>query len=230
MMFSRTRDGPLPGAVVAFSLLMASAGVLAEQAVAQSTSQVADPVVDFQDLVHALRDGGYVVYFRHAATEAIVEQWDELDLSDCATQRNLSETGREQARAIGTAFATFDIKVAKVLSSPFCRAVETSELAFGKAEISDDLYFSVFAEEDKFQHRSMALRGWLATPPPAGTNVVLVSHQHNLEDAVGLSLETEGAAAVFRPNGDGTFILLTVVPPEQWAEHAEPPRDLGGSS
>jgi phosphohistidine phosphatase SixA len=219
-MYGRSKIGPLPGAVFVCGFLMAGAVVLPERALAQSASQVAYHDMDFHDLVHALREGGYVLYFRHAATEATVEEWDELDITDCATQRNLSEKGREQARVIGTAFDAFDIKVARTLSSPFCRAVDTSTLAFGKAEISDDLYFSVFAEADDFQRRRMALRAWLATPQAAGTNLVMVSHKHNLEDAVGVSLEAEGAAAVFRPHGDGTFVLVAVVPPEKWIVRA----------
>ena len=56
------------------------------------------------ELVEALREGGYVVYLRHAATDRSKEDDPVLDLDDCATQRNLSEDGRDQSREIGEAF------------------------------------------------------------------------------------------------------------------------------
>lgn len=208
--------GRFVGAVSLCGLFSLGAGAIAESARSESGNQEAYTSMDVGDLARALREGGYVVYFRHAATEATVEEWDELDIADCATQRNLSAVGREQARAIGAAFGAFGIKVARTVSSPFCRARDTARLAFGKVEISDDLYFSVFPEADQFRRRRMALREWLATPPAAGTNVILVSHKQNLEDATGLSLEVEGAAAIFRPRGDGSFFLVAVVPPGKW--------------
>jgi broad specificity phosphatase PhoE len=220
MMPRRSNIERLVAAISVCGCLIVGAAATTEAPGAESSNQETYPVIDVQELVHALREGGYVLYFRHAATETIVEDWDKLDIADCATQRNLSEKGREQARAIGAAFDTFGIKVARILSSPFCRALDTAKLAFGKVEISDDLYFSVYADADKFQLRRLALQTWLATPPPTGSNVVIVSHQHNLEDAVGLSLEVEGTAAVFRPHGDGTFYLVAVMPPEKWIEHA----------
>jgi phosphohistidine phosphatase SixA len=171
---------------------------------------------DVRSLAHVLKKGGYVLYFRHAITEPTVEEWDDIDIADCATQRNLSAAGRQQARAIGAAFAALGIEVARVVSSPFCRALDTARLAFGDAEASDELFFSVFADADTFERRRTALRAWLASPPPAGANLILVSHKHNLEDATGLSLELEGTAAIFRPHGDGTFTLIAILPPETW--------------
>ena len=59
-------------------------------------------------LIAALRQGGYVIYFRHAATD--MTQTDS-DLSRCETQRNLNAQGRADARVIGAAFQTLGIPV-----------------------------------------------------------------------------------------------------------------------
>src|SRR6202521_4503095 len=87
-------------------------------------------------LVAELRKGGYVLYFRHAATDLSQNDSKSLGPTDCANQRNLSPKGREDARPIGRAFHDLGIPVGKVLASPMCRTVETANLIFGQSEPS----------------------------------------------------------------------------------------------
>jgi len=75
-----------------------------------------------------LKSGGQVVIMRHAATVPNVP--DTLG-SGCATQRNLSEAGREDARRIGAAFRARGIAVEDVRASVWCRCMDTARLAFG---------------------------------------------------------------------------------------------------
>src|SRR2546428_3647747 len=106
------------------------------------------PAMDLPSLVRALQGGGYVIYFRHAASDqSSPDSPERLDLENCATQRNLSQKGREQAQVIGKAFAALGIKVAAVLSSPYCRCVDTAKLAFGKAVVAHDLEFAMAKNE-----------------------------------------------------------------------------------
>ena len=53
---------------------------------------------------------------------------------DCASQRNLTDKGRGEARAIGEHVKRLGIPIGTVLASPFCRTMETARLAFGKAQ------------------------------------------------------------------------------------------------
>src|SRR2546430_2382745 len=46
-------------------------------------------------LVAELRKGGYVLYFRHIATDFSQNDSKSRGPTDCANQRNLSEKGRE---------------------------------------------------------------------------------------------------------------------------------------
>jgi len=150
-------------------------------------------------LVEALRTGGYVIYFRHAATDFSQEDMDRQNFEDCATQRNLDDAGRADARRIAEGFAALGIPVGAVLGSEYCRTRETAELAFGRVTPTPDLT-SVFAaaETDDDEERIAALRRLLATAPEPGTNTVLVSHQANLEGATGVVI-AEGEAAIFLP-------------------------------
>jgi phosphohistidine phosphatase SixA len=152
-------------------------------------------------LLAALREGGYVIYFRHAITDRSQTDGDLSNVTQCATQRNLTDEGRDQARLIGDSIAALAIPVGEVLSSELCRARETAELAFGRTTPTPDLSsYDTAASETEVRERIEALRRLLATPPAPGTNTVLVGHQFNIGDAADISLG-EGEAAVFLPLG-----------------------------
>jgi phosphohistidine phosphatase SixA len=171
-------------------------------------------------LVSELRDGGYVIFFRHTPTDWSQDDQHPVDLTDCSTQRNLNADGREQAVAIGVAIERLDIPVGRVLSSPFCRATDTAELAFGRVAVEpvlENLESAVSDEELEF--RNDGLRQLLSTPPIGATNTVLVSHGYNVE-AVADVLTEEGDAYVFREQGDG-YVLVATVTPAEWGELAD---------
>ncbi len=84
-------------------------------------------------LLARLRAGGCVVAFRHATAPGTYDP-PGMRLGDCSTQRNLSDDGRAQARRIGTWFSARQLVPARVRSSPWCRCVDTAQLAFGAAE------------------------------------------------------------------------------------------------
>jgi phosphohistidine phosphatase SixA len=62
---------------------------------------------------------------RHAVTTPGVGDPAGFRLDDCSTQRNLTDAGREDARRVGGTFRTRGIPVGRVLSSPWCRCLET---------------------------------------------------------------------------------------------------------
>lgn len=164
-----------------------------------SATPVADEELAGPALLEALRGGGFVIYFRHARTDFSQDDTNLTDLANCATQRNLSDEGREQARQIGEAFTALGIPIGEVLSSELCRTRETAELAFSRATPTRELSSFGTAESDAEEaERVEALRRLLATPPAPGTNTVLVGHQFNINRATGVSI-AEGEAAIFRP-------------------------------
>ncbi|HSD00278.1 MAG TPA: histidine phosphatase family protein, partial [Casimicrobiaceae bacterium] len=59
----------------------------------------------------ALLAGGYVIYFRHAATDFGQNDDRMSGYEDCAQQRNLTERGRSDARAIGAAIRRLRIPI-----------------------------------------------------------------------------------------------------------------------
>lgn len=170
-------------------------------------------------LVEALRGGGYILYFRHGMTDHSTYDRDRDNLKNCTTQRLLSEEGRAQMRDIGQAIEDLGIRISTILSSPYCRSIDTARQAFGRMMINDDLKHTVTADEQTALRQANALRQLLGTPPPEpGTNSVLSSHTANLQDATGIWPKPEGVAVVFQPTADGGYRYIATITPDRWQE------------
>ena len=70
---------------------------------------------------------------RHTSTDFGQNDARMTGYEDCRLQRNLTDQGREDARAISRAISALRIPIGDVLSSPFCRTMETGRLMFGRA-------------------------------------------------------------------------------------------------
>jgi virginiamycin B lyase len=178
-------------------------------------------------LVDQLRRGGYVLVFRHAATDFSMAD-EARDLRDCGRQRNLNVQGRRQSRTIGSALRRLGIPVGEVIASPYCRTRDTARLAFGRFRSSTALLSARYLTRPSARARQPArLRDLLAAPPRRGTNTVLVSHAFAVDDATGVSL-AEGEGAVVAPSGEPRdFRVVATVDPDEWARlarRARPPR------
>jgi len=165
-------------------------------------------------LRNALLAGGYVIYFRHAATDFGQNDDRMSGYEDCAQQRNLTERGRSDARAIGAAIRRLQIPITTVLASPFCRTRETAELVFGHAT-EDARVRGGPARPDDAQ-RYAELRTLMSTAVAAGSNVAIVSHGNPFTAVAGPPYLAEGEAAVIQPLGNGEFRIVGRIPPDGW--------------
>jgi Histidine phosphatase superfamily (branch 1) len=80
-----------------------------------------------------LQAGGVVIAFRHALAPGTYDP-PGFRLGECSTQRNLDDQGRAQAARIGRWFKDRSLVPAKVLSSPWCRCLDTARLAFARVD------------------------------------------------------------------------------------------------
>ena len=179
-----------------------------------------------ESLVESLRRGGYVIYFRHAATDW--SQDDHLtakgDWTSCdpGRMRQLSDQGRGQARRIGEAIRRLEIPVGRVLSSEYCRARQTAEVMdLGLVKPTIDIMNMRAAHfvggREAVVERA---RTQLGRPPDNGANTVIVGHGNLMRAATG-AYTGEAGAGVFEPLGDGDFQLVAQVGPDQWTQLAE---------
>ncbi|MGH7300230.1 MAG: histidine phosphatase family protein [Candidatus Rokuibacteriota bacterium] len=156
-----------------------------------------------------LKAGGQVVLLRHGTTTPGVGDPPGFRLGDCPTQRNLNEAGREESRRIGAAFKARAIPVERVLSSRWCRCLETARLAFGRAEPWEPLN-SLVADRAREAERSQAFRG-LAGQKRVGGNAILVTHGVNIVAFVGVH-PAMGEMVIVTPRGDGSFTVAGRLP------------------
>ncbi|MBW4580339.1 MAG: hypothetical protein KME42_12315 [Tildeniella nuda ZEHNDER 1965/U140] len=180
-----------------------------------ATAIAQEGMLQSQALVSALRQGGYVILIRHAAGDKAQKDAASVNLADCNTQRNLSKDGRIAARTIGQGIDTLQIPVSKVFSSPYCRAMDTGRLAFGRPEVSDALNYVTDNEEGK-RRAASGLKPLLAAAPSSGTNTVLISHSTNILATIGFVPE-EGEAIVFKPGKSGSYQMVGRVVAQQWS-------------
>jgi phosphohistidine phosphatase SixA len=173
----------------------------------------ADALLSPQAAMDALRRGGYVLYFRHAATDMSKNDANMTSFDDCPTQRNLVDRGRTDARAVGAAIRALGIPIGKVRASPYCRTVETAELVFGRTEKTAEVRGGPASADDPARYA--ALRRLLAQPPARGTNDAIVSHGNPFYAVAGPPYLAEGEAAVVQPTGDG-FRVVARIRVEDW--------------
>jgi phosphohistidine phosphatase SixA len=162
----------------------------------------------------ALQRGGYVLYFRHAATDFGQNDDQMSGFEDCARQRNLTERGRADARAIGGEIRRLDIPIADVLASPFCRTRETAELIFGRARVDPRVRGGPANPDDA--QRYAPLRALLSTPLERRGNLAIVSHGNPFRAVAGPPYLAEGEAAVIEPLRARGFRVVAKIAPGEW--------------
>jgi phosphohistidine phosphatase SixA len=145
----------------------------------------------------ALRGGGYVALVRHAGTAGGSGDPPGFKLEDCATQRNLTDKGRAQARALGERFRAEGVAAGKVLSSQWCRCRETAAL-MGLEEIEPAPTFNnAFTFRDRVDELTAGARAIVAAWTGPATLVVL-THGANILPLTGVMPE-EGGMVVVKP-------------------------------
>jgi len=177
------------------------------------TALADDAALNGRALVDALRAGGLVIYFRHAATDFGENDMNMTDYADCKNQRNLTDEGRRDARAIGAAIKRLGLPIGDVLASPFCRTMETARLIFGRAVATPAVLGGPAAAAPE---KYASLKQLLSGSPPAGVDLAVVGHGNPFKAITNVSYLAEGEAAVLRPLGAAGFHLVARIPKDGW--------------
>ena len=128
-----------------------------------------------QSLINELKQGGKLIFIRHAYAPGGGDPVN-FDIKKCNTQRNLDESGKKQAKKIGSLFRGNNISVHKVYSSEWCRCRETALIAFNEFETRNFLnsfFSSKFAKNKDPQIRELKnfIDNW-----DGKNNVIFVTH------------------------------------------------------
>jgi phosphohistidine phosphatase SixA len=171
-------------------------------------------------LTAALEQGGYVILMRHANSPGTPPDPGQADPANVKHERQLDETGRASARALGEAFRRLQIPVGEVLSSPTYRALETAQLAqLPAAQTLEQLGDAGKSmSPDAAGTRGAWLRSRVAKAPKPGTDTVIITHYPNIKEGFPAEAKDlgEGEALIFRPDGHGAASLVARVKIEDW--------------
>jgi phosphohistidine phosphatase SixA len=136
-----------------------------------------------KDILASLKEGNKLIFIRHAYAPGGGDP-DNFDVNDCNTQRNLSDSGRQQAKNISNFFIENQINFKRVYSSEWCRCKETAKIAFGDFETKNFLnsFFSQkFAKNRKKQMND--LNNFVNNYNDDG-NLVFVTHYVVISEAL----------------------------------------------
>jgi phosphohistidine phosphatase SixA len=126
-----------------------------------------------------------VIFLRHALAPGFGDP-DNFTKQDCSTQRNLNNKGRLQARLIGHYLRASKISFSEILTSEWCRCIDTAkELNLGKWETFSGLnsFFEGHEKKDKVMDK---LRKKLNSLSHSDL-VLLITHQVVIFEQTGIA-------------------------------------------
>lgn len=131
----------------------------------------------------ALVPPGRVAIMRHALAPGTGDP-SNFRLGDCSTQRNLSDRGRRQAEGTGDAVRAAGVRIDRVLTSEWCRCLETADLLDLAEPEPFPALNSFFADRSTGDAQTAALQDFLAGLAPED-RVLMVTHQVNITALTG---------------------------------------------
>jgi phosphohistidine phosphatase SixA len=167
-------------------------------------------------LVQALKQGGFVIYIRHAQHTVPIPKESPEDAARCTHANHLAEVGIQHSKMIATFFAAEKIPISKVLSSPACRVVVSARSMFNKVEIDNRIAGE--PKEDPLHGNFGAIAAMMTAPvAPTGTNLVLVGHVTAMQKLAGTPLLEWGEAAIIQPKKDGKPVIVSRLKATEWS-------------
>lgn len=174
---------------------------------------VSYPIVDQaralsgQALVGALRQGGFVLFLRHAQAGLL--------LPTCPNESALTPQGEEQAVAVGAALRQLKVPVGSVRVSETCRSHDTGRLLDLGAVTRDPRLNPSWMRKSAVEFADRFV--YLLEAPPSGANIMVVSHVQpgkEVEDSIQIEL---AEVVVYQADGRGRAHARARIRLQDWA-------------
>lgn len=134
----------------------------------------------------ALRAGGHVALMRHADAPGGFGDPPGFRVDDCATQRNLSARGRTDAEKIGARLKSEGIAFEKILSSPWCRCIDTATLLNLGPVVTEATFGNVVVLREQREPLTAGARALIAKWSGQGS-LLVATHGANIQALTGVS-------------------------------------------
>jgi phosphohistidine phosphatase SixA len=169
--------------------------------------------LDEASLWKQIRQGSHVLLIRHAQAPGTFDP-PGFKLGNCSTQRNLSEQGRAQAKHIGEQIALNNVPIGAVLSSQWCRCLDTATIAFGVPRVKPTPALNSPTQQDVAlsARNTKLMRDHITAtamqPNKSAANTVLVTHNFNIQDLLGISVDDGEMAIAKADTNDPSQIII----------------------
>ena len=155
------------------------------------------------DMIERMKTGGHILMIRHALAPGTGDPAN-FRIGDCATQRNLDDRGRNQARSIGNWLRKQGIDSASVYSSQWCRCLETAKL-LEMGSVTELPALNSFYELTQNREPNLkALRKFIAEQPSDGELILMVTHFVTIS-AIANESVSSGEGVLLKVNEDGLY-------------------------
>ena len=161
---------------------------------------------DQAEIIDRLNAGGHILMIRHALAPGNGDP-PNFKTGDCATQRNLDDVGRDQARSIGVWLRNNGVTSARVYSSQWCRCLETARL-LNLGPVQELAALNSFYERTQDREPNLkALNDFIAQQPVKGELIILVTHFVTIAGIAGTGVSSgEGALLALHEEAPYTVV------------------------
>ena len=142
-----------------------------------------------QEVIDSLKKGGKLVFIRHALAPGGGDP-DNFDIKVCSTQRNLNQTGIDQAKRIGLFFRDNKISIDSVLSSEWCRCRDTAKNAFENYKTFNALNSFFSSKFEKNRNKQMIDLKFFVKNWNSKKNIVFVTHYVVISEALNTTVNS----------------------------------------
>lgn len=169
------------------------------------------------NLVEELKKGGHVIVFRYTGAGGKSTPVDPKLKNIIDDGQRISERSKVMMQNYGKKYQELNIPINRVLSSEYFFVWQHALSAFGEPiQITRDLTGSLYFRNPQELNKSLQnLRDRIVTPPDAGQNTILFTHQGKFDKAYGYYIPA-GNTIIFKPNGTSTPQLITVLSYEEF--------------
>jgi phosphohistidine phosphatase SixA len=170
------------------------------------------PILTKAALVNDLKDGQHILLMRHADAPGYGDPKGYV-ISQCSTQRNLGDYGKNQAKAIGSWLIKQGIDKAQIFSSPWCRCLETAQLInLGPVKIEASIG-SFFDDMSLEQKQTKELEQFIKSELKNHTKVpiIFVTHHVNIQAYTGKVVDV-GDMVLVKVNKNGEYLSHVIYP------------------
>ncbi|WP_421083072.1 hypothetical protein [Rothia nasimurium] len=170
------------------------------------------------DLAQQLAEGGLVIVHRYTGA-SYLSQPNPAPAGFIDDGQRISETSIERMNQLGAKYRELGIPVSSALSSEYYFVYQHADQAMDvPVEVNRDLTGSLnFSDPNELEESLQGLRNRTVTPPPAGSNTVLFTHQGKFDKAYGFYPDA-GWTLIFAPDGSGTPRLIASLSLDEFLE------------